>query len=133
MIRQTSIDVYRQIKAEGLLSKRRLEVFKAIVCTAPCTSAEALQSIHTGSHGIGSRFSELRELGVIKEIGVRKCTVTNRNVIEWDLTDNLPEGKIAKKGSKKPKNFKASIDYIIKNMLSNGEMFVTEIELKEMN
>ena len=37
-----------------------------------------------------ARFTELRELGVIYEVGVKKCSITNRNVIEWDLTDNLP-------------------------------------------
>ena len=40
-MRQTSIDCYNQIKAEGLLSKRRLEVYEAILKSAPCSSGEA--------------------------------------------------------------------------------------------
>ena len=88
--RQTSIDCYRKIKSEGLLAKRRLEVYEAIFKNAPCTTNEALKDIHSGSHGVGSRTSELRELGVIYEVQNRKCTITGMNVIEWDLTDRLP-------------------------------------------
>ena len=88
--RQTSIDCYNEIKAKGLLSKRRLEVYEAILKNVPCTSNEALNDVYSGSHGVGSRTSELRDLGVIYEKGTRKCKVTGRNVIEWDLTDKLP-------------------------------------------
>lgn len=90
MARQTSIDCYNQIKAEGLLSKRRFEVYEAIYKNAPCTTNEALKDIYSGSHGVGSRTTELRDLGVIYEKSIKKCTVTGRNVIEWDLTDKLP-------------------------------------------
>ena len=88
--RQTSIDCYNQIKQEGLLSTRRLEVYEAIFKNAPCTTNEALKDVHSGSHGVGSRTSELRDAGVIYEKDVRPCKVTGRNVIEWDLTDRMP-------------------------------------------
>lgn len=91
MTRQTTIDCYNQIKAEGLLSKRRMEVYEAIFKNAPCTTNEALKDIYSGSHGVGSRTTELRELGVIYERRTRKCNVTGRVVIEWDLTDKLPK------------------------------------------
>ena len=88
--RQTSIDCFNKIKQEGLLSKRRLEVYEAILKNAPCTTNEALKDVHSGSHGVGSRTTELRDAGVIYEKDVRPCKVTGRNVIEWDLTDRLP-------------------------------------------
>jgi len=90
--RQTSIDCYNKIKQEGLLSKRRLEVYEAILSTAPCTSSEAIRNAKTtfGVFGVSSRFTELRDLGVIYEKGEKKCSITGRNVIEWDLTDRLP-------------------------------------------
>lgn len=88
--RQTSIDCFNKIKQEGLLSKRRLEVYEAILKNAPCTTNEALKDIYSGSHGVGSRTSELRDAGVIYEKDVRACKITGRNVIEWDLTDKLP-------------------------------------------
>ena len=91
--RQTSIDCYNQIKAEGLLSKLRLEVLEAILRSAPCTSAEAMQGRLNSTNILSqsrARFTELRDLGVIYEKGIRKCSVTGRKAIEWDLTDNLP-------------------------------------------
>jgi hypothetical protein len=93
-IRQTSIDCYNQIKAEGLLSKRRLEVYEALYKNAPCTTNEALKDIFISDGNYrsneGSRTTELRDLGVIYERGIKKCSITGRNVIEWDLTDKLP-------------------------------------------
>ena len=91
-VRQTSIECYNKIKAEGLLSKRRLEVYEALLSSAPCTSSEAIRNAKTtfGVFGVSSRFTELRDLGVIYEKGEKKCSITGRNVIEWDLTDRLP-------------------------------------------
>tara|TARA_R100000781_G_scaffold539_5_gene904 strand:- start:1295 stop:1717 length:423 start_codon:yes stop_codon:yes gene_type:complete len=92
-IRQTSIDCYTQIKQEGLLSKKRLEVYKAILKKAPCSSGEAFATMTTKENQISqsrARFTELRDLGVIYERGEKKCSITGRNVIEWDLTDRLP-------------------------------------------
>ena len=90
--RQTSIDCFNQIKQEGLLSKRRLEVYEALLSSAPCTSSEAIRNAKTtfGVFGVSSRFTELRDLGVIYEKGEKECSITGRNVIEWDLTDRLP-------------------------------------------
>ena len=90
--RQTSIDCYNKIKQEGLLAKRRFETFDAIFKAAPCTRQEALE--HTNPVNAlslsAARFTELRRLGVIYEKGEKKCNITGRNVIEWDLTDRLP-------------------------------------------
>ena len=107
MIRQTSIDCYNEIKNNGLLSKRRLEVYEAIFKNAPCTTNEALKDIYSGSHGVGSRTTELRELGVIYEKQTRKCNVTGRVVIEWDLTDNLPKDIKPKANAKQQRKDKA--------------------------
>ena len=87
--RQTSIDCFNQIKQEGLLSKRRLQVFESIFNNAPCTASEVFNEKNLKTNQSG-RFTELRDLGVIYEKGERLCTVTGRNVIEWDLTDRLP-------------------------------------------
>jgi hypothetical protein len=94
--RQTSIDCYNQIKAQGLLSKQRFEVYEAICNSAPCTSSEAMRGRLNSTNVLSqsrARFTELRELGVIYEKGFKKCTLTGRNVIEWDLTDRLPIDK----------------------------------------
>ena len=90
--RQTSIDCYNKIRSNGLLSKRRLETFEAIIKIAPCTASEVQHSInyHNGGRDCMKRISELRDRGVIYEVRTRECRVTGRNVIEWDLTDRLP-------------------------------------------
>jgi hypothetical protein len=91
--RQTSIECYNQIKQEGLLSKMRFKVYESILKNAPCTSAEVLSTLLSKNSAITSsraRFTELRELGVIYEVQNRKCTITGRTAIEWDLTDRLP-------------------------------------------
>jgi hypothetical protein len=36
------------------------------------------------------RFAELKNLDVIAEVGERVCTVTQRVVLVWDVTDSLP-------------------------------------------
>ena len=91
--RQTSIDCYNQIKEEGLLSKRRLQAFEALLKIAPCTATELQKSMNynDGGRDCIKRLSELRDLGVIYEKTERNCSITGRNVIEWDLTDNLPK------------------------------------------
>lgn len=102
--RQTSIDCYNEIKSNQLLSKKRLEVYEAILKTAPCTSGEAFATMTTKENQISqsrARFTELRELGVIYEKDVRKCRITRRNVIEWDLTGRLPKDIKLSKNNKK--------------------------------
>jgi hypothetical protein len=92
-IRQTSIDCYNKIKANGLLSKRRLQTLEVLIKIAPCTATELQNSMdyNDGGRDCMKRLSELRDLGVIYEKTERNCSITGRNVIEWDLTDNLPK------------------------------------------
>ena len=106
MTRQTSMDAYRKIKSEGLLSKRRLEVYETLFHFGPMTANETFEKLYKKDIGpknaasnSAARFSELRDMGVIQEIGERKCSVTGMNVISWDVTSWLPT-KI-KKPSKK--------------------------------
>ena len=91
-IRQTSIDCYNKIKANGLLSKRRLQTLEVLIKIAPCTATELQNSMdyNDGGRDCMKRVSELRDLGVIYEKTERNCSITGRNVIEWDLTDKIP-------------------------------------------
>jgi len=91
--RQTSIDCYNQIKKDGSLSNMRFKVYESILKNAPCTSAEVLSTMLSKNSAITSsraRFTELRRLGVIYEVRNRRCSITGRKSIEWDLTDRLP-------------------------------------------
>jgi hypothetical protein len=129
--RQTSIDCYNKIQAQGLLSKRRLEVLNTILQSAPCTSSEAITNakVKFGVFGVSSRFTELRDLGVIYEKGIKKCTVTGRNVIEWDLTDRLP---IDKKVTSITKKQKISDALYVLNQLRENRIEPTSAEWKKL-
>jgi len=88
--RQTSIDCYNQIKQEGLLSKMRFKVYSALLSMGkPSTTREVYETMDVVKQE-ATRFTELRKLGVIYEVQNRKCTITGRTSIEWDLTDRLP-------------------------------------------
>ena len=52
MIRKTSIECYNQIKQEGLLSKKKLQVYEAILKLAPCTSGEDFATMTTKENQI---------------------------------------------------------------------------------
>jgi len=95
-IRQTSIDCYNQIKSEGLLSKRRLQVYKILLENGCLTGTQISilfkQKYFSSNHseGIRNRISELFERGVVYEKAIVECKSTGRKVIQWDLTDKLP-------------------------------------------
>jgi hypothetical protein len=88
--RQTSIECYNKIKAEGLLSKQRLAVYTSLLKMGKPSTAREVYSTMSVAKQEATRFTELRNLGVIYEVGNRKCSVTGRTAIEWDLTDRLP-------------------------------------------
>jgi predicted transcriptional regulator len=88
--RQTSIDCYNEIKRDGSLSKMRFEVYSALFSMGkPSTTREVYSTMNVVKQE-ATRFTELRKLGVIYEVQNRKCTITGRTAIEWDLTDRKP-------------------------------------------
>lgn len=93
MIRQTSIDVYNQIKSEGLLAKLEWHVYQTLFNHGPLTQGETWKEYSDPEymrHSIGPTFARLAKNGCIKEVGRRNCRLTNRNVLLWDVTNNLP-------------------------------------------
>lgn len=105
--RKTSIDCYHQIKNEGLLSNKRQFIYEHLFENTPCTSLEAMQGVINKANvfptAFRARFTELRQLGVIYEKRIKKCSISGRNAIEWDLTNNLPLDKKITHKSKKQK------------------------------
>jgi hypothetical protein len=93
MVRQTSIEAYRRIEAEGLLSRKRWEVYSALFEYGPATGMELLERMNRRSKvdsQVRARLNELREMGLAREVGRRVCSVTNQTVILWDVTDAMP-------------------------------------------
>jgi hypothetical protein len=125
--RQTSIDCYNNIKANGLLSKRRFEVYEALIKISPCTATELQNSMdfNNGGRDCMKRISELRDLGVIYERRERNCSITGKMVIEWDLTDKLPSKEKAPVVTKKQK-----IEEILNEISGFGKKLSNEEDKK---
>ena len=105
MTRQTSIDTYIKVQESGLLSRRRFQVYDVLFHNGPLSQTETHAHIKDAAtlHSVGPRFAELKKMGVIIEVGTRRCSITGENVYVWDVTDKLPvkfERKIARKAMK---------------------------------
>lgn len=92
MIRETSVEAYNKIKENGLLSKRRWQVYDVLFHNGPATAMELRNRFPKGTvdSQIRARLNELRDLGVVHEKSERECRVTGMRVIEWEVTDRLP-------------------------------------------
>ena len=96
MIRETSIAVYHEIEATGLLSRKRSEVLKIIAENGPLTGAQVsrlhgqIHGTNTVSETVRNRITELCDYGVVEEKDKGPCPITGREVIIWDLTGNMP-------------------------------------------
>lgn len=96
-VRTTSAEVYRRIEAEGLLSERRWQVYSTLYEHGPLTASELWRKVERRfgldyliNHNVNPRLAELRELGVVAEVGQRECSITGNRAIVWDVTANLP-------------------------------------------
>lgn len=98
-MRQTSIDCYNEIKANGLLSKRRMEVYEILFNHGAMTANEIVRKSkisypNTNPSSFHARLSELKKYGVIIEVGEKKDVISGNNCYIWDLTDRLPDKDI---------------------------------------
>lgn len=131
-IRKTRAECYHQIKLNGLLSKMRFLIFEAVYNNEGSTAREIFNKCNLNTNQSG-RFTELRELGVIYEKGVKICSITGKKAISWGLTDKLPnKNKILFDDTKKPNNYNKCVKYIVRNMCRKNLMFITVEELNEL-
>jgi len=98
MIRQTSIQAYREIEARGLLSKVRWLVYAHLYTHGPLTGSEL--NTQMGGVGYHKRLSELERLGVATTVGRKTCSITRRECELWDVTAYLPTGSIPSSSTK---------------------------------
>jgi len=103
--RNTSIKAYNEIMSEGLLGKRQMQVYSTLYAIGPATAAEVSEadtgSFTNPSKGDNShaRLSELTEMGSVEQVGQKKCSITGREAILWDVTSAIPK-KYVKKPTK---------------------------------
>lgn len=89
----TSIEAYRKILENGLLTKARMRVYCWVASQpGPVTGREA--DVGTGDPNAHTRLSELVRLGVAEEVGSKVCSVTGIESLARDLTWNLPSGVV---------------------------------------
>lgn len=126
-MRKTSIESYRTIEASGLLSKRRWQVYDHIFHYGPTTARDSWKRIQShgqiSTGGISTRFSELKTIGVLEEVGEAVDKETGMTVLLWDVTDKLP-----KKYSKKSNPTR---NELINALCSKAESMVTYLDSKE--
>jgi hypothetical protein len=97
MTRETSIEAFNKIKENGLLSEKRLRVYEILFNNGPLIGAD-VSKIYSAKFGMVSksetvrnRLTELRNAGVVKEVGKSFDKHTGMKVILWDVTKHLPE------------------------------------------
>lgn len=97
-MRPTQVSAFQRIKDGGLLSRLRFLVYETIYQLQKpgrgVTSGELDRHITrkkaTWTRSASPRLVELVRLGVIEEMGERKCSVTGQTVIEYQTTGSLP-------------------------------------------
>ena len=91
-VRRTSASAYASIIRNGLLSAQRWLVYKELYLNGPLTGKQVQDKVFV-RNGVQAwrRLPELRELGVVEEVGEVRDTESGRVMILWDVTDGLPK------------------------------------------
>ena len=88
--RETSVRAFYNAVDAGMIKTRREQVWAALVALGPATIKEVDLYLRRDQHlavtvwSVGPRFAELRDLGLIREVGKRPCRVTGSIVITWE-------------------------------------------------
>lgn len=95
-MRETSLEAYQEIRDQGLLSARRMEVYEILFHQGPLTDQEVASRMEgegNRANGMnsGARLNELRAMGCVKEVGTTVSKTTGMTVIVWDVTRDLPK------------------------------------------
>jgi hypothetical protein len=93
-VRDTSIEAFRTIRDNGLLSKRRMQVYEYLFKHGPCDArsmAEALAKEHgVKVDSFQPRIAELIRVGVVSKVGEVSNPKTGHTVEVFDVTSALP-------------------------------------------
>jgi len=92
-VRQTSIDAYHKISSGDLLSRARWIIYDWLFNHGPATAREVFATLRLQTNQSG-RFTEMRDYGVLQEVGERPCHITGQTSILWDVTSFVPSVKL---------------------------------------
>lgn len=102
MTRLTSREVWQQIQDEGLLTKMQRQALQLFCWNdQPLTGSELDQK--SGSRYMHQRISELTDAGVLRQAGLKVCSVTGRTVMAWEPSDAMPHPTLSVVGRTKRK------------------------------
>lgn len=90
-VRDTSIRTYYEIKEEGLIGKRQLEVLElfAEVKDSLTDMELAARLNYDDPNNVRPRRKELYDLGIVESDGKRVCRITDRLVHQWRMVDEI--------------------------------------------
>jgi Fe2+ or Zn2+ uptake regulation protein len=129
-INQNSMDAFNHIKKNGLLSDKRLKVYQIFVNNPLGLTGSEVSDIFKKnypssqhSETIRNRITELRDMGVLDEIGNVDCKFTKRKVMKYRVNTNMPTKLVIKK------SLNTNIDEIILDLKKVWDLTATtEIE-----
>lgn len=108
-----SIRCYHQIKSEGLLPRRRFEVYEALYRYRPATGAEFVRKagLTSSPNDVRSRLSELERQGVVHSTRNKVCDVTGKHTCLWEVAARLPV-PLERKNKLLTKPVRGKIEYL---------------------
>jgi len=86
-LRATSIQAYREIKAQGLLGAARERVYSSLFELGSATAGEITAHLGPGAtrNNVASRLNELSKLGIVREVEPRSCRVSGRRALVREI------------------------------------------------
>lgn len=94
--RDTSVRAFYQAVDAGVIATRRQQVWSGLRAIGIATSSEVFEYLKEKKHlglrydsNTCARFTELRDLGLIREVGERQCRVTGQTCITWAVVLSL--------------------------------------------
>lgn len=101
-VRETSEEAFRYLIESGILSEQRARTYTALYRRGPGTSAEIIMTMLAGVKvrtltQNRARFTELRDMGLARELGTVTCQVTGRRAILWDVTGRVEPLPLARR------------------------------------
>jgi len=93
---QTSIESYHAAIASGFISAKQQAVLKYFLDRQPhnVTQGEVNRHFQDTNRSYAPRFREMEDSGVIQRVGTVLDTLTNRNVLSYQLTGEIPNSPV---------------------------------------
>jgi len=79
--RVSQIEAYKEILSQGLLPRRREEIYDWVFHHGPLNANQVARSLHRDRGATSCRCGELVDLGVFVEAGSHVCPLTNMTVL----------------------------------------------------